>query len=74
MSATELDAAEPTLIGSVGTTDRAWVSPWGDVARAGDSATLQWFVAAEDRWHVEVWRSFATWLWNAFIAAMHGAK
>lgn len=29
---------------------------------------------AEDRWHVEVWRSFATWLWNAFLAAMHGAK
>ena len=29
---------------------------------------------AEDRWHIEVWRSFATWLWNAFIAAMHGAK
>ncbi|OYU35360.1 sarcosine oxidase subunit gamma family protein [Novosphingobium sp. PASSN1] len=29
---------------------------------------------AEDRWHVEVWCSFATWLWNAFIAAMHGAK
>lgn len=29
---------------------------------------------AEDRWHVEVWRSFATWLWNAFIAAMHAAK
>jgi sarcosine oxidase subunit gamma len=28
----------------------------------------------EDRWHVEVWRSFATWLWHAFLAAMHGAK
>ncbi|GEN98536.1 sarcosine oxidase subunit gamma [Novosphingobium sediminis] len=28
---------------------------------------------AEDRWHVEVWRSFATWLWNAFLAAMPGA-
>lgn len=28
---------------------------------------------AEDRWHVEVWRSFATWLWNAFVAAMPGA-
>lgn len=27
---------------------------------------------AEDRWHVEVWRSFATWLWNAFLAAMPG--
>lgn len=28
---------------------------------------------SEDRWHVEVWRSFATWLWNAFLAAMPGA-
>lgn len=28
---------------------------------------------AEDRWHIEVWRSFATWLWNAFLAAMPGA-
>ncbi|MBY0394759.1 MAG: sarcosine oxidase gamma subunit [Novosphingobium sp.] len=28
---------------------------------------------AEDRWHVEVWRSFATWLWNAFLAAIPGA-
>jgi sarcosine oxidase subunit gamma len=28
---------------------------------------------AEDRWHVEVWRSFATWLWHAFLAAMHGS-
>lgn len=28
---------------------------------------------AEDRWHVEVWRSFATWLWNALVAAMPGA-
>lgn len=29
---------------------------------------------AEDRWHVEVWRSFATWLWNAFLAAMPHSK
>ncbi len=28
---------------------------------------------SEERWHVEVWRSFATWLWNAFVAAMPGA-
>ncbi len=26
---------------------------------------------SEERWHVEVWRSFATWLWHAFLAAMH---
>lgn len=29
---------------------------------------------SEDRWHVEVWRSFATWLWHAFLAAMHSTK
>jgi sarcosine oxidase subunit gamma len=34
---------------------------------------------SEERWYVEVWRSFATWLWHAFLAAMpssggHGAK
>jgi hypothetical protein len=52
VSAAELDAVEPTVIGSVGTPGRAWVTPWGDVVRGGDSATLQWFVAAEDRWHV----------------------
>jgi len=28
----------------------------------------------EERWHIEVWRSFATWLWHAFLAAMHGSK
>ena len=27
---------------------------------------------SETRWHVEVWRSFAPWLWHAFLAAMHG--
>jgi len=29
---------------------------------------------SEERWHIEVWRSFATWLWHAFLAAMHGSK
>ena len=29
---------------------------------------------SEERWHVEVWRSFAPWLWHAFLAAMHGTK
>lgn len=29
---------------------------------------------SEDRWHVEVWRSFAIWLWHAFVAAMPNAK
>ncbi|MBX9885261.1 MAG: sarcosine oxidase gamma subunit [Novosphingobium sp.] len=29
---------------------------------------------AEERWHVEVWRSFATWLWHALHAAMHASQ
>jgi sarcosine oxidase, subunit gamma len=29
---------------------------------------------SDERWHVEVWRSFATWLWHAFVAAINGAK
>jgi len=29
---------------------------------------------SETRWHVEVWRSFAPWLWHAFLAAMHASK
>jgi hypothetical protein len=45
-----------TLIGAVGTPCRAWVSPCGDVTPVHESAvdapTLQWFVAAEDRWHL----------------------
>jgi sarcosine oxidase subunit gamma len=28
---------------------------------------------SEERWHIEVWRSFATWLWHAFLAAMHSS-
>ncbi len=61
MSATELeganvrDAADFTLIGSVGAPSRAWVSSCGDVVPVrgdGEESTVQWFVAAEDRWHV----------------------
>jgi hypothetical protein len=61
VSATELDLAEvggagdSTLVGAMGASCRAWVTPWGDVQplRGGqDSTTVQWFVAAEDRWHV----------------------
>jgi hypothetical protein len=56
VSAAEPDTAAATLIGSVGTPGRAWVSPWGDVvvvgAAGGPSASLQWYIAAEDRWHV----------------------
>ena len=29
---------------------------------------------SETRWHVEVWRSFAPWLWHAFLAVMHASK
>ncbi|MFM9936677.1 MAG: sarcosine oxidase subunit gamma [Novosphingobium sp.] len=29
---------------------------------------------SETRWHIEVWRSFAPWLWHALLAVMPGAK
>jgi sarcosine oxidase subunit gamma len=29
---------------------------------------------SEARWHIEVWRSFAPWLWHAFLAAMHAGS
>ncbi len=48
-------ATEYTLVGAVGAPCRSWVSPCGDVVPArdaGDATTLQWYVAAEDRWHV----------------------
>ncbi len=61
MSAADLGVADvdrttdATLIGATGVPCRAWVSPCGDVTPLrgpGDEVTLQWFVAAEDRWHV----------------------
>ncbi len=61
MSATDLGiadidgTADVTMVGAMGAPCRAWVSSSGDVtpARAsGDETTIQWFVAAEDRWHV----------------------
>ena len=51
--AERLDTSDGSLIGVTGSSCRAWVSPSGDVTpwRATDE-TVQWFVAAEDRWHV----------------------
>jgi hypothetical protein len=48
-------AMEETLVGVMGAPCRALVSPWGDVTPMrgdADAAVLQWFVAAEDRWHL----------------------
>jgi len=51
----DLAVSEPTLIGVTGLPCRSLVSDCGDVtvlrASSDDDATLQWFVAAEDRWH-----------------------
>jgi len=61
VSATDLGAADVdgtadfTLVGSMGAPCRAWVSSHGDVTpvrASGAAATVQWFIAAEDRWHV----------------------
>ncbi len=51
--AERLDTSDATLIGVTGSPCRAWVSPCGDVTPWRDTdETVQWFVAAEDRWHV----------------------
>jgi hypothetical protein len=52
LSATD---ADDTLVGVTGAACRSLVSPCGDVTPLrdiGDDAVLQWFVAAEDRWHL----------------------
>lgn len=40
-----------TLTGVLGSSWRAVVTPWGDLEFVDGSAPLQWFVAADDRWH-----------------------
>lgn len=59
MSAVEHDAvaaAPETMVGVTGSPCRSVVTPWGDVtllgAGPGPNATVSWYVAAEDRWHV----------------------
>lgn len=51
MSLVEPLLAAPT-IGVLGRTWRASVTPWGAVAQWDDLGTLDWYVAADDRWHV----------------------
>ncbi len=59
MSAVEHGAATvapETMVGVTGAPCRSVVTPWGDVtslgARHGPDATVSWYIAAEDRWHV----------------------
>lgn len=40
-----------TIIGVTGSTARARVTPWGGV-RFDDGRRLEWWIAADDRWHV----------------------
>jgi len=49
-----VDLGDETVIGVTGTPLRAWVSNAGDVRVPGPAgeATVRWYVAAEDRWHV----------------------
>ncbi|MFN8020494.1 MAG: hypothetical protein U0Q03_03095 [Acidimicrobiales bacterium] len=42
----------PPTIGVLGRDWRATVTPWGAVQQWDDLGTLDWFVAADDRWHV----------------------
>ena len=47
----DLRRAPGTVIGVVGGGWRAHVSPWGAVVPADGSPVLDWWVAADDRWH-----------------------
>jgi hypothetical protein len=51
MSLVEPLLAAPT-IGVLGRTWRASVTSWGAVVQWDDLGTLDWYVAADDRWHV----------------------
>lgn len=53
-SSLEESSCGEVVIGSAGQRARWSVSPWGGVAEwaAGDDRRLDWFVAADDRWHV----------------------
>ena len=53
ISATD-DAVDGITIGSTGQFARWTVSPWGALVPWGQEApdTLDWFVAADDRWHI----------------------
>ena len=44
-------ASSRSLTGVLGSSWHATVTPWGDLEFADGSAPLQWFVAADDRWH-----------------------
>ena len=44
------DAAGVT-VGVLGGSWRGRVTPWGSIVPADGSATLDWWIAAEDRWH-----------------------
>lgn len=44
--------SSPPTIGVLGRDWRASVSPWGAVEQWDDLGTLDWYVAADDRWHV----------------------
>jgi len=52
--ASQVDLASGTTLGSTGQQARWTVSPWGAVTPWGqrDPETLDWYVAADDRWHV----------------------
>lgn len=54
MTDQRVDVGPDTLIGVTGAPGRALVTPWGDVTplRPGEPATVSWYVAAEDRWHL----------------------
>lgn len=52
MTLVEPFSVDTPTIGVLGRPWRASVSPWGAVAQWDGLGTLDWFVAADDRWHV----------------------
>ena len=50
----DADVSVGVIIGVVGGRWRGRVTPWGAIVPADDSPTLDWWVAADDRWHTPV--------------------
>jgi hypothetical protein len=43
--------ASATLIGTLGAPVRARISPWGEIHPCDGSPAVDWWIAADDRWH-----------------------
>jgi sarcosine oxidase subunit gamma len=53
--------------------DLARIAPGRATRTVFETVEIVIWRTSETRWHIEVWRSFAPWLWHAFLAAMPAA-